>query len=70
MKLTNNLSRLMAARGITEEELSRRTGIRQNSINPIKNGKQMPKLDTALRIAKAMRLPVTRIWSLSERNVA
>ncbi|HXI51199.1 MAG TPA: helix-turn-helix transcriptional regulator [Candidatus Saccharimonadales bacterium] len=70
MKLHNNLGRLMTEKGITEEELARRTGIRQNSINPIKNGKQTPKIDTALRIAKAMKVRLDRIWSLSDRHVA
>jgi DNA-binding XRE family transcriptional regulator len=70
MTLKNNMARLMAAKGITEERLADMTGIRQNSINPIKNGKQTPKIDTALRIAKALKVPVSKVWSLSERNVA
>lgn len=68
--MKNNMAKVMQAKGITEEQLSLLTGIRQNAINPIKNSKRVPKVDTALRIARALKVPVERIWSLSDRNAA
>lgn len=68
--MTNRMGELMQRRGVTEERLSALTGIRQGSINKLKNCKRIPKVDTALRIARALKVPVEKIWSLPNRTAA
>ena len=68
--LTNNLSKILVEKNLTEEKLSEMIGMRQSSLNPIKNSKRIPRIDTALRIAKALKVPVERIWVLSDRTAA
>lgn len=71
-ELRNRMSELMNELGLTEERLSRITGIRQNSINPIKNNKRVPRVDTCIRIAEAFskiagrRITVSDIWFLRQ----
>jgi len=68
MNLTNNLGSLMARKHITEERLALLSSMRQGRINLIKNGKCIPKIDTALRIARAMKVRVDDIWKLNGKN--
>ena len=70
MAVKNELGALMDKRRITEEKLAGLTGMRQGHINLIKNSKRIPQIETALRIARALRVPVEKIWSLSDRNAA
>lgn len=68
--MTNRMKQVMELRGITEEGLAALSGIRQGTINRVKNGKRIPKIDTALRIARALKVPVEKIWCLSSRSAA
>lgn len=68
--MLNRMQELMERRKLTEEGLETLTGISQANINRIKNGKRIPKVDTALRIARALKVPVERIWSLSNHKAA
>jgi len=70
MSVTNGLAALMQKRHITEEKLAALTGMRQGHINQIKNSKRIPNVVTALRIAQALKVPVERIWSFSNRDAA
>lgn len=44
------------ARGISMNELARRTGLRQPTISILESSQPNPKLDTLLRIAEALEL--------------
>lgn len=68
--MENNLRRVMADRQVTEEKLSALASMTQESINRLKNTDRDPKLSTALRIARALKVPVEKIWSLTDRPAA
>ncbi len=68
--MKNRMGEVMQKRGMTEERLAALTGIRQGNINRLKNGKHVPKVDTALRVARALRVSVEKLWSLSDRSAA
>lgn len=68
--LTNQLKELMTRRGVTEMSLAERAGVTQVTVNVLRNTRRVPRLDTALRIARALKVPVEKIWSLSARNAA
>lgn len=48
------LSSTRAERGITQEELSRRTGIRQSEISRIENGTRNPSVRVLQRLAEGL----------------
>lgn len=68
--MRNNLRKVMADKGVTEERLSALTSMTQESINRLKNTNRDPKVTTALRIARALRVKVEAIWSLSDKSAA
>lgn len=68
--LRNNLKTVMEAKGITEAELSGLTDMTQESINRLKNTDRDPRVSTALRIARALKVPVEKLFSLSDRSAA
>lgn len=47
-----------AALGLTTSDLAERAGISLRALNYIESGESWPRLDTAARIAAALRIPV------------
>lgn len=60
--IRNALLRLLSERGWTDVELAARTGIGRPHVNELKNGRAMPRVGTALRIAAALELPVAAVF--------
>lgn len=58
----NRLREIMQERGITQEELSVRTGISQGALSKIINNKKEITLSTARKISNALKLPLDYIW--------
>jgi len=58
----NRLREVMLLKRITQEELSKRTGIRQGEISKIINDQKEIYLSTAKRIAKALGKSVDYLW--------
>ncbi len=54
----NHLSRLVADRGWTDQELARRSGLDRTYVNQVKNGRALPRVATALALAQALGVPV------------
>jgi len=54
----NALLGLLGSRGWTDETLAQRAGIARSHLNEIKNGRIVPRVSTALRIARALGVPV------------
>jgi len=52
------LPRLLAARGWTDAELAARAGLDRAHVNQVKNGRVLPRVATALAIARALGVPV------------
>lgn len=65
MKTT--LSRILFEKGWTEMELSRRTGLAQSYINRIKNAHIVPTVRTAIRICRALEVPVEEAFVYEEK---
>ena len=58
----NALLGLLAERGWTEHDLAERAGVGRAHVNEIKNGRAVPRVRTALRIADAFGLPVAAVF--------
>ena len=59
--MENKIHEIMRARGITQEALSKITGINQGTLSKIINGKGIT-LKTAKKIARVLHYPVDHIW--------
>ncbi|MHB8124618.1 MAG: helix-turn-helix domain-containing protein [Desulfitobacteriaceae bacterium] len=62
MVLKNRLREVMLLKRVTQEELSRRTGIPRSDISRIINDQKEIYLSTAKRIAKALGYSVDFLW--------
>jgi len=51
-------------KGLTQEELSQRVGVRRETIVFLEQGKYNPSLKLALTIAKELKVPVSELFSL------
>lgn len=58
------MKRIREEKGITQEELSARTGITQGNISLLEQGQRpsKPSLQTLVRIAEALECPVTDLF--------
>lgn len=63
-RLRNRLNRMLFDRGLTEMAVAMRAGMDQGHFNRVKNGRVMPSLLTALRIAGALDVPVGSLFYL------
>lgn len=68
MELRNNLNRILFEHGLAEGELASVCQLDQGHLNRIKNGRVKPTLVTALRIGRALGMPVNRIFYLEDRD--
>ncbi|HBV97803.1 MAG TPA: XRE family transcriptional regulator [Desulfotomaculum sp.] len=60
--MKNRLREIMLIKRVTQEQLSKRTGIPQSDISKIINGEKEIYLSTAKRIARALGKTVDYIW--------
>jgi transcriptional regulator with XRE-family HTH domain len=58
------LKLILKEKGITQESVAEGIGARISQINPIANGKQLPRVDRAVKIAEFVGVPVEEIWPL------
>lgn len=56
--ISNNLRILRSKNRISQDKLSDLTGINQQQISYIENGKAFPKLDTIIKISEALSVTV------------
>ncbi|RMD68282.1 MAG: XRE family transcriptional regulator [Gammaproteobacteria bacterium] len=52
---------LRRARGLSQNELSRLTGVAQGTISRVEHGEQIPSMNTVRRIAAALGVPIAEI---------
>jgi putative transcriptional regulator len=52
-------------KGLTQEELSQRVGVRRETIVFLEQGKYNPSLKLALNIAKELKISIDELFSLS-----
>jgi putative transcriptional regulator len=65
----NNLKEIRAKMGITQAELAELVGIARVSIISIEKGHFIPTIETALRISKALSVPIEQVFWLQESNI-
>lgn len=56
--ISNNIRLLRTKKRISQDKLSELTGINQQQISFIENGKACPKLETVIKIAEALNVTV------------
>lgn len=59
--ISNNLRLQRAKQRISQDKLSELTGINQQQISYIENGKACPKLETVIKIAEALNISVNEL---------
>jgi DNA-binding XRE family transcriptional regulator len=64
----NNLREIRTRLGITQAELAELVGVARVSIISIEKGHFIPTIETALRISKALSVPVEEVFWLQEKN--
>jgi DNA-binding XRE family transcriptional regulator len=72
-RFASNLQRLREAAHLNQEELAFRADIHRTQISFIESGKRMPRLDTLMKLAGALGVPVGDlvagiIWTPSEHR--
>ena len=58
------LSDVMKIRGISQDELAKRSGLTQAMISRISNSKRVPTIVNAIKIAGALRCSIYDIWEV------
>jgi transcriptional regulator with XRE-family HTH domain len=60
--IRNDLVRLLAERRWTDDMLAERAGVGRSHVTQLKNGRALPRVATALRIAGALGLTVEAVF--------
>jgi len=68
-KIGNNLKALRSNLGLTQAQLAEKVGVARVSIVSIETGRYIPTIETALRISKALGVPIEGIFWLEEDQV-
>ena len=62
--LKNTLKVLRAMRDLTQADLAAKAGVTRKSVNAIETGRMVPSVSLALKLARALGVPVETIFSL------
>lgn len=57
-KFTMNLKKIMIEREMTAADIARKTGMTQAALSRYINGKRTPNLNSVIKIAKALNVPI------------
>jgi transcriptional regulator with XRE-family HTH domain len=61
MKFNENLRRIRRAKDITQEELSKKTGIHQTHISHYERGERKPSFDNLLSLSQALNCTIDEL---------
>lgn len=64
----DNLKKEILKRGLKQSWLADKAGINRTALSSIVNGKSLPNLRTAQRIAKALEMTVDDLWPLEDAD--
>ncbi len=67
-QVQNRVKELRAARGWTQEELAKATGVSRQSINSIERNRYVPSLPLALTFARVFSCPIDEIFHLENQK--
>ena len=65
-ELGNTLRERRAERGLTQEQLADLVGVTRKTINTVERGVFVPSTVLALKLARALGLPVEQLFSLTQ----
>jgi putative transcriptional regulator len=65
-KLRNTLKVQRAKKDITQEQLAELVGVTRKTINTVEKGKYIPSAYLALRLSKALEVPVEELFQLDD----
>ena len=65
-KLLNTLKVQRAKKDLTQEQLAQLVGVTRKTINTVEKGKYIPSTHLALRLSKALNVPVEELFQLHE----
>jgi len=65
-ELRNRIKDLRAARCLTQEELAELVAVTRKTVNTVENGRFVPSTVLALRLARALRVRVDDLFSLTD----
>jgi len=68
MSVTNRLRELRARYRMSQEELARRVGVTRQTIIAIENGKYLPSLKLAFKIARVFGMKIEDIFIFNEEE--
>lgn len=63
----NQVRELRTERGLTQEDLADLVGVARQSIISIEKGRFLPSIETALRLATALAVPVEDVFWLRKK---
>ncbi|GAA0273229.1 helix-turn-helix transcriptional regulator [Alteraurantiacibacter aestuarii] len=66
--LTNTIRDARTARGWTQAQLADQIGVSRKTINTVENGVFVPSTIVALKIARALEVPVEDLFDLEEQQ--
>ena len=64
--LKNTLKVQRARHNLTQEQLAERVGVTRKSINTVENGKYVPSTYLALKLSRALGVPVEELFQLND----
>jgi len=64
--MENCLKELRARHNLTQEDLANKAGVRRETIVFLEQGKYMPSLQLASKVAKIFRLPIEKVFKIDE----
>ncbi len=65
----NRIRELRSNLGMTQAHLAEVVGVARVSIIAIETGRYLPTIETALRISKALNIPLDKIFWLKEESI-
>ena len=64
-RLANRLKERRAELGLTQAELAERVGVTRKTVNTVENGVFVPSAILALKLARALGMPVEELFAIS-----
>lgn len=68
MKWYEKVLKLMEQKGITQKELSKRSGIAESSISRYLHSEKMPRMDVVINFAKALEVDIEYLLDEKEKS--
>ena len=65
-RLANRIKERRTELGLTQAELAEKVGVTRKTVNTVENGVFIPSTTLALRLARALNLPVESLFSLQD----